>query len=339
VPLGIARLGSGGLLRGDDEHRRIGVLRRFEPLALGGGQHRIGVLEHAGRSDDVIVGHRHLDFVIAEFEREFPAAQELLVVPAFVVRIDHHAREPLRHQEDVVAALARIIGEMFEARTRHHRVFLDDVEGPFDHEFGRRARGERLGQIDPHQRADDGVRHIRPGQRLHRAKYHSHNHCRPSPAGGAVRPSKAWSARTRTQRDLRPAPSGAAESIGQFRHRIALEDVLVELHPQPRQAIWRIVGVADGGLGGQAALGLVQLGGDLVIDLLLPVFMPRRTARGAIGVGIGQHLVKLAEFVLERTLGLLHALRCGRDGEQQGGDKQHETQGQSPEVRCVIGRR
>ncbi len=102
-------------MRGDDEHRRIGVLGCFQPLALRSGEHRVGVLQHPGGRHDVIVGHGHGDFVIAEFEREFTAAQKLLVVPTFVIRIGDHARKPLRDQEDVVAALARIIGKMFVA--------------------------------------------------------------------------------------------------------------------------------------------------------------------------------------------------------------------------------
>jgi hypothetical protein len=89
----------------------------------------------------------------------------------------------------------------------------------------------------------------------------------------------------------------------------------------------RIVGVAHRLARGEATPLLGKLGRDSVIDLLLPIFMPRHAARIAIGIGVGQHLAKLAELVLEGNLGLLDALGCGRSGKQQGGEDGPESQG------------
>ncbi len=290
----------------------------------------VGVLDRAGCGDDMVRRHGQVDLVIAEFEREFAAAQELLVVPAFVVRIDHHAREPLGEQEDVVPALARIIGEVLVTRTRVDGVFLDDVERPLDDKFARLTRSQRCWQIDPHQRADDGVRQLSARQRGHGADVIAIlvvGHCL---LAAQLLEGQLGRLAAGTQRHLRPAPPGAAERIGQFGHRIGFEDVLIKLHPQPRQAVRRIVGVPHRRARGDAALGFVQFGGDLVVDLLLPVFMPRRAAGVAIGVGVRQDLVQLTELVFVIALGLLHALSVSGDGEQQGGKTQHETQGRSP---------
>ena len=67
--------------------------------------------------------------------------------------------------------------------------------------------------------------------------------------------------------------------------------------------------------------------------------MPRRPACIAVGVGIGQHFVELAELVLIIALGLLHALSGGGGGEEEGGKKQNETQGRLSGTNGVAGER
>jgi len=137
----------------------------------------------------------------------------------------------------------------------------------------------------------------------------------------------------RTQRHLGPAPPGTAKGIGKLGHRIAAEDVLIQLHPQPRQAVGRIVGVAHAGGRGDAAPRLIQRRGDLVINLLLPILMPRRSACIAVGIGRGQHFIQLAELVLETALGLLDTLRESRARHDKGEEHKDKSQGESPNMK------
>ena len=222
-----------GFLRGDDEDRRISSARPLQTLDLLGGQDLRGVLQHAGRRHDVIVRHGDRNIVIAEFQRELAPAQELLVVPAFIVRIGDHSRKPLRHQEDVVAAGARIVGEVFVARSRIDRVFLDDVEIPFDREFDALPRRERHRQIDPHQRAYDRALQLAAADQSQRADVVAELIVlhRLLAAQFLQRQARGLAAAGIAHR--RTAPPRPAEIVGQFGHGIVAEDVLVELHPQP----------------------------------------------------------------------------------------------------------
>ena len=111
-----------------------------------------------------MVGRRgDLDPVVAELERELAASEKLLVLPAGVIRVGRHAREPLRDLVDVVLVLL----EIFEPAARADFARVDDVVPPAQLERRRAAGLERLRQVDAHHGADDRVVEILPSRILH----------------------------------------------------------------------------------------------------------------------------------------------------------------------------
>ena len=156
LALGATLLGGLGFVRRDDEHRLARLLRgRGQTFPLGGREHLGFVPQRARGGDHVIVRRRQRDLVVAELEREFPRAEELLVHPARVVRVGGQPREPLGDGVDAVPVLL----EVFVARAGHDAFCVIDRVGPADleHEVG--ARLERLGQIQAQHRL-----HHRVGQ-------------------------------------------------------------------------------------------------------------------------------------------------------------------------------
>ena len=309
------------LLRGHDEDGRVGGARPLQTLDLLRCQDLRRVLQHAGGRHDVIVRHGDRDIVIAEFQRELPPPQKLLIMPAFIVRIGDHSRKPLGHQEDVVAARARIVGEMFVTRSRIDRVFLDDVEIPFDHELDALPRRERDRQIDPHQRADNGALQFAAADQPQRSDVVAEFIVRHGLLTAQFLQRQARGLAAAGIADRRTAPPRPAEVVGQFGHGIGAEDVLVELHPQPGQRIGRIVRIADRGARTRPAAILVERCFDRIIGFLLPILVPRRARRIAIDIRRRQHFVELPELVLERALGLLDPLRSSGHGQDHGAQR------------------
>ena len=110
LALRFALRGDLGFVGRDDEDGLLGRRARFgETLALGGGENLVGILQHAGGRNDVIVGHREAHGEAAEIEREFAGAEELLVLPARVIGVGRHAWIPLR---DGVVAVAILLEEL-----------------------------------------------------------------------------------------------------------------------------------------------------------------------------------------------------------------------------------
>ena len=215
------------LLRSDDEDGCVGGARPLQTLDLLRSQDLGGVLQDAGGRHDVIVRHGDRDIVIAEFQRELAPPQKLLIVPAFIVRIGDHSRKPLRHQEDVVAAEARIVGEMFVTRSRVDRVFLDDVEIPFDREFDALTRRERDRQIDPHQRADHGALQFAAADEPQRSDVVAEIIVRHGLLTAQFLQRQACGLTAAGIAHRRTAPPRPAEIVCQFGHGIVAEDVLV----------------------------------------------------------------------------------------------------------------
>ena len=85
--------------------------------------------------------------------------------------------------------------------------------------------------------------------------------------------------------------------LGQVFNRIQLESVLVELHPEVRQRVRRIVAVDNGFLSINASLVLIERRLDAIIGTLLPVTMARRTSGIPIDIRITQFVAELAELI------------------------------------------
>ena len=255
----------------------------------------------------MVARHRQIQFVVAEFQREFAGAEELLVLPANGVVIRGHARKPLRDLENRVLVIFKI----FIAGALDQHLLVIDLIRPVDAKADALAGRQRHRQID----AQHGlVDHIR--QRLAVGRFH----------GGELEAAVEFSARMESAQVFEfqrfffgAAEPGLARRRAQYAAlvRILAQAILVQLQPQIREAVRRAVVIGDLLAGRDFAARFVQGGADHVIGALLPVGMARRAGRRAIAIRRGQQFFQLAELVVE-----------GRGGAQAGqGDKQGQTQG------------
>ena len=105
----------------------------------------------------MVRGHGQLYIVVAELQRELATTEELLVLPAGVVRVSHKPRKPLRQRIKV-----SVIGlEVFVATTRAYRRFMNDVEGKIDRQLQRLTRLQgRVEVYAEHGVAKLGLQHL-----------------------------------------------------------------------------------------------------------------------------------------------------------------------------------
>jgi hypothetical protein len=94
---------------GHDDHRLGAVRACFRRSRWAALSTVARILQLAGGGHDVVGRDRELDVVVAEFQREFAGAQELLVLPAVGVVVGRHAREPLGDLEQVVLVFVELL--------------------------------------------------------------------------------------------------------------------------------------------------------------------------------------------------------------------------------------
>ena len=85
--------------------------------------------------------------------------------------------------------------------------------------------------------------------------------------------------------------------------------ILVELQPQVRQRVGRVVGVGYRLGAAYTLVFVVEFGGNDVIGFLLPILVSGRTRSGAVGVWRGKKLLKLLELPRDMVGGIANALR------------------------------
>ena len=90
--------------------------------------------------------------------------------------------------------------------------------------------------------------------------------------------------------------------------------VLVELQPQVREGIGRIVGVGDSFGAADTLIVVIEFDCNHVIRFLLPILVPRSAGGGAVRVGRRQKLLKLLEFTSQMVGRVTEALREGACG-------------------------
>ena len=119
---------------------------------------------------DVIRRARDAHRVVAEFQGELAAPQELVVLPALVVGIGGEAREPVGQLEDAMGIARHVVlvvtveALVARARPQLQRV-VDDVP-PVDLEGEALAAGQRRRQVDAQHGLDDAVIERRAVRRL-----------------------------------------------------------------------------------------------------------------------------------------------------------------------------
>ncbi len=305
---GLALFGGQCFGRRHDIHGLLGGAGLRQPGALRRSQN-LGVGQFAGGGHDMIGRHGDRHVIIAKLQRELAVAHERLVVPAFIIRIDGGAREPLRGQEQAIAILIRL-GEAFIAGTSADHPCFDQRHAEFNLHAGGCAAGQRGRQIDAQQRVHHGelqrpaggISHLGDGEAaLPFLEAHGTAH-----AGHA---------------DLAARRHG----FGAFSDGIAL-GILIQQQPQIFQRIRAVVVIGHGLRPADRAGGFVQAGGDAIIHLLLPVTMARRAGGVAI-IGRGRPILalKLAELVDETALGLLDRPGIGGDSHHRRCGPQHHT--------------
>ena len=113
--------------------RRFCVLQAFDPFRL---QYIFRVLQFTGGRYHHIAGGGDSHYVVAEFKRELTTAEELLVLPPFVICVRNHSGKPLSDFVDVVF----IIIKEFVSSTGSDHFGVDDVVGETDLKVGRHTR-------------------------------------------------------------------------------------------------------------------------------------------------------------------------------------------------------
>ena len=155
-------------------------------------------------------------------------------MPAFVVRVNRHARIPLRTQENAIAVL-RGLGEAFITPAAPDHFRLRYRHRPAHRKAGALAGLQRRRQVQPHHGIHHGKRQwlacrIRNGQLIEAALPLLH-------ALGTL--NRVW---VHFLAGHRPTQRG---------YRVAPVDVLVQLQPQVTQAVGRVVAITHACAAGQ----------------------------------------------------------------------------------------
>ena len=281
-----ALFGGFSLIGRDHEDRAFGLLAGLgEAFALDGREHFVGILQQAGRGDDVVVRHGEGDLVVPELEGEFAGAEELLVDPAGVVGVGRHAGKPLGDGVDMVA-----VGlEELVAGAGHDALRVIDRIGPGDPEDEVFAGFQRFGQIEAQHGLHDRVRQA---------------------ASFGVRESGDLQFAVVLLVGEQTIKGGVAEFlevdapflIGGGAGVGALgEVVLIQLDPEIFQRIGRSVMVGHLRLGGEGLLLVVEFGPDVIIRAILPVAGARRPGRQPLGGGGRERRLQLLELTYGRA--------------------------------------
>ena len=251
-------------------------------------------------------GDRHLE--IAKGEGEFAAAEELFVLPALVVGVERHARIELCDRVQPIVVLREVLV------TRPAAVFhpIVDRVPPIDLETDRLSGHERLRQIDAHHGLVDRVR-----QRLS------------AEVGDLSDPEAAIEHIEHAHQAADAHAVAQRAGVDLARVAVLRAHVLIELQPQVIQLVRALVVVGDRLAAGDLLFVVVQLDLDVVVRALLPVLVPGRAARSAVGIGRGKFLIELAELVAAVTRGIL---RHGGTHDQRGEEGNAVLGGHSAKV-------
>src|SRR5690606_10448179 len=209
--------------------------RAVEPLAHGGGEYLLRVLERAGRRDEPALGHGDRDVVVAVAHVELGVGEVGIGLPSGDAVVDGELRVPVAEVEDL-AVLAH-------ARRAERR----DGERPGELEVHAAAGRDGLGQRD----VEDGAVDLVAG-RLARLP-----HLERAAVGGDALELDAL-----------------GDGDHAVAHRVRPVRVLVEVHGDAGQRVGRAVVVADGAAAAEAGGCGVELRLDAVVRVLLPVVRP-----------------------------------------------------------------
>ena len=281
---GGSRFGSPGLARRD---HRDGVGRADGPreaLAFGGREHRLRILERAGRPHDVCCRECERDVEASVVQVELAAPDVRLVVPAAYVVEHRHARIPLR--------------DLVERAVPSHsaRAVFRDRGVPGDVEHDLIAGIERDREVDPHCGAEHLVRQVSP------TSAHGLEGDAPGePEAGEV------------ERNLAEDQRRLVELVG---HAVRCADVLLEEEPEIREALGRVVAIPDRLVSRQDLPLRVQRRVNRVIGALLPVLRSRAAVAGAIHV-------RRREIELPKARRVLHLRRQLDGGGEKEGNGDH----------------
>src|SRR5450830_1915105 len=287
------------LLGLDDVDGRVRYERPGQPLAFRGCKHVERILQHTGGAHDVVVRHGDADVEVAELEVELTAAEELVVLPAVYVVIHGGARVPLR-----VLVLPAVL-ELLLLPSAVTSAVRDFVR-PVDSHLHGLAGAERRVEVHAKLGAVEGVVRIRAlAGRIDELN-----------AGQRV-----TTLEVAHQVAAHPRIDGLRERAGHHgRARIGPLDILVELEPQVRQLVGRVVVVGHYFAAVQPVRGGVERHLDAVVDLLLPVLGARSARCAALVVG-RRPVLERAEVGLVDLLGGVGVqpdlCRCLRGDRQQ----------------------
>ena len=211
-------------------------------------------------------------------------------MPPLVIHVYHQTRVKLGDGVQVIVLLFKIL--ISAASAVLHAVI--DVVPPRHIKHKRASWLQRSRQVDAHHRFVDGV--------LQR------------PAGFVP-----------YVLDFEPTVKGRLEALNAtetaafidagFPDLVAVAvqgtDILIQLQPQVAQFIGAVVFVENALFPVDALVLIVQGHFDVVVDLLLPVFMPRSSARCAVNIGSRQRLAELLEFAfIDLRWHILQGLLC-----------------------------
>ena len=225
----------------------------------------------------MIFGHGDFHMVISKVQGELTAPKELLILPTFVVGVNHHAREKLRDSVDIIVFFFEVF--ISAPATVFHAVV--DVVIPRDVKNKVAPRLDGFGQINSHHRVVDRIRQGTPSLVPHvfnlestvKRGFQSHDLAKTFPV----------------------AQIGFTDFVA-----IAIQGtyILIQLHPDVAQFVWAVVDVKNAFFAINALIHIVQGDLDVVIGLLLPIFMARCTRGGPINIGGGQFLAQLPKLIV-----------------------------------------
>ena len=173
----------------------------------------------------MVLRHRQLHVVVAKIEGELSIAQELLVLPAFVVAVNDHAGIELGNGVDVVVLFFEVLKPT--ASSVLHAVV--DVVPPIDAELEGVSRAQHPRKVDAHhglvrrviQCLSGGVDHLLDVE---------------STVESGLQAPEVVERHLPSQRRFLDLVTVAVQGT----------HVLVELQPHIPQVVWTVVGVSDG---------------------------------------------------------------------------------------------
>ena len=186
----------------------------------------------------MVFGNGDVYLVISKVQRKFTIAPKLIVLPSLDIVVDRQAWKKLR--DDIGAVI--VFFEIFVSRARAVGHVVIDFVPPFDRKCKLFSAFQWRGEVYPHHGLVDRMTKGSPCGIFHRFDVES---------------TDKFIASKIIHEGFYPLELSYTGWIFRRFHIVFIANVLIQLHPEIRQSIGRIVGVGNGFIARETRVGVV----------------------------------------------------------------------------------